>query len=425
MSDAIDRVTPKTYTWQDFLTYAYIDGSTDEYVYGPYDREVTDELHGSKNPNWREQVASGVSATTNMWGVRHNRRPLRLTAAEVWNWNFPYNQNGWRTAVKWQRASMWHNFTNYDPSTISETKADNRAKTMYVRKIRDMQTTFQGGTFLGELAQTISLIRNPARGLRNGVNAFTRRALDPRRVRRIRNLSLRKRREELADMWLEAQFGWLPLINDLNDAAKALADANYAVPQSSIKLFGVGEHREKEEKSTTHVGQTTPSATVHYQIDSVCEVKYLGAWDFSTYALTAQRIGLDPSSLAVTAWEIVPWSFLIDYFSNVGDVISALSLVRQGERWTCKTVRKRYELRVLACEANISSLYHTLGNVSLTTWMPPSGTQNITYVRRIPYTGGSLVPSLEFSLPTSPMQWLNIAALWAGRRNLRSVYLTN
>ena len=35
------------------------------------------------------------------------------------------------------------------------------------------------------------------------------------------------------------------------------------------------------------------------------------------------HFGFTPSEFIPTAWELLPWSFLIDYFVNIGDVIQA------------------------------------------------------------------------------------------------------
>jgi len=37
--------------------------------------------------------------------------------------------------------------------------------------------------------------------------------------------------------------------------------------------------------------------------------------------------GFQPSEFLPTAWELLPWSFLADYFSNIGDCLTAWSTV--------------------------------------------------------------------------------------------------
>jgi hypothetical protein len=46
----------------------------------------------------------------------------------------------------------------------------------------------------------------------------------------------------------------------------------------------------------------------------------------STYRdLLSDMLGLHPRNLIPTLWEIMPWSWMIDYFSNVGDIVNSIA----------------------------------------------------------------------------------------------------
>jgi hypothetical protein len=118
-------------------------------------------------------------------------------------------------------------------------------------------------------------------------------------------------------------------------------------------------------------------------------------------------IGFDLSSWAPTLWELIPYSFLIDYFSNIGDVIRGWSQMGVRLAWCNRTSRKTF---------------------TKTAWSSPSGVFPAqafsaakfvcTRVRvsRASYSG-TTVPKPILEIPSlGSLKWLNIAALIANRR---------
>jgi hypothetical protein len=71
-------------------------------------------------------------------------------------------------------------------------------------------------------------------------------------------------------------------------------------------------------------------------------VRYKGSVTISTEATkwdNAALFGFTPSEFIPTAWELLPWSFLIDYFTNIGDILSSAVTQTAPVNFVNKTVR--------------------------------------------------------------------------------------
>lgn len=123
----------------------------------------------------------------------------------------------------------------------------------------------------------------------------------------------------LADTWLEYSYGWKPLLKDVHDVAESAA--NY-LNQTQGEFF-VAKTRVSAEKNTfteTIVSDTTLKFWGSSKIVLEMCVRYKippGAMSF------ANAFGLN-NPLEV-AWELVPFSFIVDWFLPVGDAIRALT----------------------------------------------------------------------------------------------------
>jgi hypothetical protein len=129
--------------------------------------------------------------------------------------------------------------------------------------------------------------------------------------------------------------------------------------------------------------------------------------------MDAALFGFSPEQFLPTAWELVPYSFLIDYFTNIGDIIAGWSSLLVPLKWANKTTRKTNEVtRVAMSDKSLTANFQ-------------SGTPAIvvgrnTYVVRAKYSG-TTVPDFDLRVPSLGSQrWLNIAALIASRKSDRS-----
>jgi len=115
--------------------------------------------------------------------------------------------------------------------------------------------------------------------------------------------------KSFADNYLEFHFGWSPLLADIYSAAQVLEDG---IPPPIIKGRGTG-------RDTVRV--TGDYGYEQWVCTAKCQLIADVVIDNPNLNLL-ERLGL-ANPIAVL-WEVVPWSFVVDWFSNVGQFLTAL-----------------------------------------------------------------------------------------------------
>lgn len=131
-----------------------------------------------------------------------------------------------------------------------------------------------------------------------------------------RNNHRKKPLDAVARGWLELKYAWEPLLMDVRGAAEALAKQRYrpirgkASGSASITLNQVSTSKTSSTiKTTTNVG------SYGIRFSCIYEVSAPQMPDLSGMGL------LNP---ALLAWELMPYSFVIDWFLPIGDWLNSL-----------------------------------------------------------------------------------------------------
>jgi len=314
-------------------------------------RTIRRSRTGVANPLWRQQVERAVSATTSLSGI-YDTQDYTPFYAGLWGLQkitTPY--------VRWAPyySTMYGVLNKYPPYgvddavpvvpvTTSLTTANNQAIRILYNKIDKLRHQFQGGVFLGEFMKTVEQIVKPAKGLRNLIKAYKKTA-----NKRFRGHPKKEWKNLLPDLYLEATFGWQPLMMDVKDAAVALARFQKDITPIRFQAYG------KDEAVTNNHLESISNLDLvlkaRWLEGNKSEVRYYGAFtdaaksyvDSSSFERVIDLSGFDLRSFVPTIWELIPYSFFVDYFVNIGDLIQATCTDTSGVAWLAKdTVVERY-----------------------------------------------------------------------------------
>lgn len=114
-------------------------------------------------------------------------------------------------------------------------------------------------------------------------------------------------------LWLELHFGWQPLIGDIHDALKTVE----SLPPKAGYIYGFGNQPYRKTNSA-------PWDYLKYDFTGTVSVKYAVRVEVTNPNLhLASKMGLiNPFSIA---WELVPFSFVVDWFTNVGQILDSVT----------------------------------------------------------------------------------------------------
>lgn len=138
------------------------------------------------------------------------------------------------------------------------------------------------------------------------------------RERFLRELYWSDRRKCIEGTWLELQYGWKPLLQDIHGSMEALVRTQFAKPlkYKATAKFNVNDSR--------IIGQPgLPGPTITHEASGFQVVKYVVEYRTTNDVVSsAAQLGLlNPAQLV---WELLPYSFVVDWFLPVGQALSQL-----------------------------------------------------------------------------------------------------
>lgn len=131
----------------------------------------------------------------------------------------------------------------------------------------------------------------------------------------LRGMNLRRGSEHAANNYLEFHFGWSPLVNDIFAATQVLQKPVPDIRASGKGRFVVAQSIVKNGGSYWTIDTLGPGS-VSYRLQCDIGVTNPNLW-------LANRMGLvNPAALA---WELVPFSFVLDWFVNISDFLGGFT----------------------------------------------------------------------------------------------------
>lgn len=380
---------------------------------------ATDTRSGDGLPGYRYTIEHGHNATTSFSATRTRYEFVRGQIGFHREWTAALAQGS--PKPHWHLEERGDLAPFVSPGTMDiptdDASVSNQAATRFIKRAQEAISAMQGPTFLGEIRETLHMLRRPAKALRSGLDSYLG------KLRKVRQRTPPSKRGSVAGQtWLEYSYGWAPLIHDIRDANEALRRKREFAYQQ------VRGYAEKEfspvETFATH--GTASSYTLQWRTLRKKKVsyRYLGA--VSVYIgnpvyMRAQLLGFDWVNFVPTVWELIPYSFLVDYFSNIGDVLTAWSLPSSRLNWGCSTARYSHFFNCVGHNLVFStptfpyqkeiSQWTTIGSskgeVSSVIRAPMHEMPGVHFELKIPGIGGF-----------DNLRWLNMAALASTHQSL-------
>lgn len=240
--------------------------------------------------------------------------------------------------------------------------------------------------------QTVDMITGAARSIAGAAGALRRG--DLRGAGRHLGIGdFKPKSQNFSGRWLELQYGWLPLIGSV-----------YAViDEPSLPLTRVVTCRATEVVPYEVSGNPRSDLYQKGSFDLKVRVTVQGRITLSNSALAnAQAYGI--TNPLLLAWELVPYSFVVDWFLPIGNYLNALTalsgvVVTDANVTTTRSFNGRWETLGGSAQPSYASV--------------TSGFNRMDYINKVRTLGMPSVPLPRVKSPISTTHALNAIALLA------------
>lgn len=361
-----------------FVPFAYTTGTTVSTATQRVSRRMywQDTRTGVSNKNWKTQVRYNTQAGT---GMSAGKTSLEVAPGNAFYYEQEGTTNPWGASPAlvdvYGSVAGQYATPAIIPSlnAFSDFQAKQQALSRLYASIRSQRTSMQAGVTAGEMKSTIegisSLTKSFARNFKSHLRS-QQRMLIPFLGRfkvgpngspvRDRHLTDKVRKDpttaerlehELRDGYLQFSLGVRPLVADVKSLAETLARWQFDHSHTRVRGYG------KEERfGFTRTDLEYPYGPIkalrNIRRWSECEVIYRAglstdvdspAWG-SAHRLYQLLGAYDLENWVPTIWNLMPYSFVVDYVTNVADVVGAMVTDTSRVQWVvCTTIKSTWE----------------------------------------------------------------------------------
>lgn len=276
-----------------------IDGT---YLIRRSDRKVTSS---SETPDFRRRVSQNLHLPENTYLVSHERASFPAGYPHL---TLTYLPNGDQSVYTGPLPNGFGPDGYLQPPSQAINSTFTRLRLNALDKIKSM--SFNAAQAFAERRQMANLVASSATKIAKAAMAVKR--ADFKAAKAILGVTQAMKlnsRKGFAGNWLELQYGWLPLLSDIHGAAEHLSRFNNPdlFPPRPVVSNGKLSYSDKVEP---YSGAKTDR---HSEVS--LRVKYWVTVD-SSHMRQLTTLGL--TNPALLAWELLPYSFVVDWFVPVG-----------------------------------------------------------------------------------------------------------
>lgn len=279
--------------------------------------------------------ANGDRKSVYPYTLRHGKYVHTFSQITTHSRTSPYE--GFKTSVSYGGGSYttFGSVNEYDtsapPATAYDAQAYNAALGVLLRRMKSKD--WNSVVFAAEAGKSMSMIINSAtrifavfKALKRGRlgDAYSALGIQPSnsggRAGKRRYPSKKRVRENAQSYWLELQMGWKPLLSDVDNACKAIADYVVRQPPDVCRVKGRGGTEHEVVSVIPGTAQWAEGKRI-LKTEVSCEIEVYYTFN-SRQVAAAKKFGL--STALPTMWELIPFSWVADYFIGIGTYLEDL-----------------------------------------------------------------------------------------------------
>lgn len=221
---------------------------------------------------------------------------------------------------------------DYHTTIVDQSLVDDCVREFYL-KVADLKVNLAAS--LAQYDQTVNLVANKANQLAHAAKQLKRGnfygVCDTLGIKRRSDLP-----GTFSKSWLELVYGWQPLLSDIHGALRLVGDR-------PLSRAVVSRKRSSSSYSISGNNGDFPHSGTAYVTDRVTSRAWVTVTDANLQTL--QQAGItNPANLA---WELLPWSFVVDWIYPVGDWLTARTAL-QGVTLSQYSLTRTRDLNVQA-----------------------------------------------------------------------------
>lgn len=251
----------------------------------------------------------------------------RMRPVNYWNLVHRYHGPG-GGAIPDSPALYTSLAADWDNGRLFESNEIIKLQGKLLRKVKDHQFNLavnlaQMDQLSGMVASNLLKFGRAFRALKHGDFATAARTLG------ARPKTSQLKATDVSGRWLELQYGWLPAVSDMYEAAKAFHAISEGPRKAVVRVSARKETEFNASLSANYQGKGKNQLTRYIQ------------YEMSEEMSVPRQLGLaDPLSLV---WELLPYSFVVDWAIPIGSYLELLNQIPNLKgRFLTTTVRKRW-----------------------------------------------------------------------------------
>lgn len=354
-----DQVSEAT-SWSDPNGWFFSANSHTDQNYGTsgnwYETRIT-----NKDPLYRDKLKKGVDCSLyyKRTGIELTWRPLIGAAETIVPGTFPYNTRGYYSHALVQ---------NMPARSPTDSTTRDQALARVKRRIASLEESFQSLIPLAELRESRELIHQ----LMNQTTDVIKAIAD---LKRTKGKSLFR---YVQDHWLQYSFGVAPMMRDLQDLGNSMwAYLTKGDVRDRVQGTAGKDWQSVGPSDTAITGLLGAPIRSDSEASHVLSYRYVAGWKFlirsSNDYGALQHFGVTPPALIPALWETTAYSWVVDYFTTVGDWLEDVFVGSAGSSMYVVEDRKySYTAQLTQVyqfnKAQVRVVKHRPGHVWLNYW---------------------------------------------------------